>query len=252
MGLAYRGPSFKIGGRNPFPHAPNLRLVMRGAPLMVSAVVRKDSPMKTMADVKGKRVTSEYPANLAIWYNVFGELASVGLTWNDVRVVPVPGLNEGIDALVQGRADVSSYALNAAKIREADSAVGVRHLSIDCSPEGEQCLRSAVSGYYPRRVKKGEAAAVTEDICAVAYDVYVVAGKGVRDAILEGVLRSTWEHGDKLAPIHVIFKEWTRERMASPDVTIPYHPTAIRFFKERGVWTAEHDQAQQRLLAGQK
>lgn len=250
MGLAYRGPSFKIGGRNPFPHAPNLRLVMRGSPLMVAAVVRKDSTMKTMADVKGKRVTGEYPANLAIWYNIFGELTSVGLTWNDVRVVPVPGLNEGIDALVQGRADVSSYALNAAKIREADSAVGVRHLSIDCSPEGEKRLRSTVPGYYPRRVKKGEAVAVTEDICAIAYDVYVVAGKAMSDAILEGVLRATWEHGEKLAPIHVIFKEWTRDRMASPDVTIPYHPTAIRFFKERGVWTAEHDQAQQRLLGG--
>lgn len=250
MGLAYRGPNYKIGGRNPFPHAPNLRLVMRGAPLMVAAVVRRDSPIKTMADVKGKRVTGEYPANLAIWYNIFGELASAGLAWNDVRVVPVPGLNEGIDALVQGRADVSSYALNAAKIREADSSVGVRHLSIDCSPEGEKRLRSTVPGYYPRRVKKGEAVAVTEDICAIAYDVYVVAGKGVSDAILDGVLRAAWEHGDKLLPIHVIFKEWTRDRMASPDVTMPYHPTAIRFYKERGVWTAEHDQAQQRLLSG--
>jgi uncharacterized protein len=249
MGLAYRGPNFKIGGRNPFPHAPNLRLVMRGAPLMVAAVVRKDSPMKTMADVKGKRVTGEYPANLAIWYNVFGELSSVGLTWNDVKVVPVPGLNEGIDALVQGRADVSSYALNAAKIREADSAIGVRHLSIDCSPEGEKRLRAAVPGYYPRRVKKGEAVAVPEDICAIAYDVYVVAGKSVSDAVIEGVLRASWEHGDKLAPIHVIFKEWTRDRMASPDVTMPYHPTAIRFYKERNVWTPAHDQTQQRLLS---
>jgi uncharacterized protein len=249
MGLAYRGPNFKIGGRNPFPHAPNLRLVMRGAPLMVAAVVRKDSPMKTMADVKGKRVTGEYPANLAIWYNVFGELASVGLTWNDVRVVPVPGLNEGIDALVQGRADVSSYALNAAKIREADSAVGVRHLSIDCSPEGEKRLRAAVPGYYPRRVKKGEAVAVPEDMCAIAYDVYVVAGKTVSDAVLEAVLRAVWEHGDKLAPIAPIFKEWTRDRMVSADITMPYHPTAIRFYKERGVWKPEHDQAQQRLLS---
>lgn len=46
MGLAYRGPSFKIGGRNPFPHAPSLRLVMRGSPLMVGLLVRKDSPIK--------------------------------------------------------------------------------------------------------------------------------------------------------------------------------------------------------------
>ena len=249
MGLAYRGPSFKIGGRNPFPHAPSLRLVMRGAPLMVAPVVRKDSTMKTIADVKGKRVTGEYPANLAIWYNVFGELTSAGLTWNDVKVVPVPGLNEGIDALVQGRADVSSYALNAAKIREADSTIGVRHLSIDCSPEGEKRLRT-VPGYYPRRVKKGEAVAVAEDICAIAYDVYVVAGKTVSDAVIENVLKAAWDQGDKLTPIHVIFKEWTRDRMASPDVTIPYHPTAIRFYKEKGVWKPEHDQAQQRILSG--
>ena len=249
MGLAYRGPGFKIGGRNPFPHAPALRLVMRGAPLTIAPVVRRDAPLRTMADVKGKRVTGEYPANLAIWYNLFGALSSAGLGWSDVRVVPVPALNDGIDALVQGRADVSSYSLNAAKIREADAAIGVRHLSIDCSPDGEKRLRAAVPGYYPRRVKKGEAASVVDDICVIAYDIYVVAGKGTSDAVAEGMLRAVWDHGDKLLPIHVIFREWTRERMASGEVTIPYHPAAVRFFKERNLWTAEIEQAQQRLLA---
>ncbi|OLC16098.1 MAG: hypothetical protein AUH29_06195 [Candidatus Rokubacteria bacterium 13_1_40CM_69_27] len=248
MGLAYRGPNFKIGGRNPFPHAPGLRVVMRGAPLLISPVVRRDSPIKTMYDVKGKRVTGEYPANLAIWYNTFGELASAGLTWSDVRVVPVPSLNDGVDALMQGRADMTSYALNGAKVREADAAVGVRHLSIDCSPEGERRLR-AVPGYYPRRVKKGEAFAVVEDICVVAYDIYVVAGHRVADGVVDGLLRAVWEHGDKLVPVHPIFREWTRDRLASADVTIPYHPTAVRFFRERGVWTADMEQAQQRLLA---
>jgi len=249
MGLVYRGSNFKVGGRNPFPAGPNIRLVMRGAPLMIAPVVRRDSPIKTVADMRGKRVTGEYPANLAIWYNVFGWLASAGMTWNDVRVVPVPALNDGIDALIQGRADVSSYALNGAKVREADAAIGVRHASIDCSPEGEQRLRAAVPGYYPRRVHKGEAAAVVEDMCAVAYDIYVVAGKGVGDALVEGVLRATWEHGDKLLPIHPIFKEWTRDRLASADVTMPYHPAAVRFFKERGIWKPEMDEAQQKLLS---
>jgi len=36
MGLVYRGPNFKVGGRNPFPAGPNIRLVMRGAPLMIA------------------------------------------------------------------------------------------------------------------------------------------------------------------------------------------------------------------------
>jgi len=232
VGLAFNGPSYKIGGRNPFPHTPGLRLVMRSAPLMVAPVVRRDSPIKTIHDVKGKRLTGEYPANLAIWYNVFGELSSAGLGFKDVRVIPVAGFNEGIDALIQGRADVSTYGLNGAKVREADAAVGVRHLSIDCSPDGEKRLRAAVPGYYPRRVKKEEAAAVVDDsICVVA-----------------GLLKAIWENGSKLGPFHPLLREWSRDRMMGADVTIPYHPAAVRFYREHGAWNAETDQTQQRLL----
>jgi hypothetical protein len=249
MALAYRGPGFKVGGRNPFPHAPNTRLVMRGSPLMVSLLARKDSPIKTIQDVKGKRMTGEYPAHLAVWYNMFGHLASAGLTWNDVKVVPVPAINDGVDALVQGRADVTEYALNGAKVKEADAAVGVRHVSIDCSPEGEKRLRASVPGYYPRRVKAGVATAVVEDTCVIAYDVYLASGKGTADAVVEGALRAIWDGVDKLPPLHPIFREWTRERAVDPDATLPYHPGAVRFYKERGAWKAEMDQVQQKLLA---
>ncbi|MCE3243419.1 MAG: transporter solute receptor, family, partial [Deltaproteobacteria bacterium] len=45
MGLAYQGPKrLQIGGRNPFPHTPNSRLIMRGSPLRSSLIVKKDSP----------------------------------------------------------------------------------------------------------------------------------------------------------------------------------------------------------------
>src|SRR3989454_4064571 len=122
LGLTYRGAGFKIGGRNPYPHAPNLRLAMRGSPLMVGLLVRKDSPIRSVHEIKGKRMTGEYPAHLAVWYNMFGHLSSAGLTWNDVKVVPVPAVNDGVDALVQGRADVSQHAFGSAKVKEADSA----------------------------------------------------------------------------------------------------------------------------------
>ena len=84
MGMVYQGPKLQIGGRNPFPHVPSSRLIMRGSPLRSSLIVKKDSPIKTIRDVKGKRVTGEYPAQLAVWYNVFGSLSNGGLTWNDV------------------------------------------------------------------------------------------------------------------------------------------------------------------------
>ena len=60
MALVYQGPAkLKIGGRNPFPHTPNIRLVMRGSPLLIAPIVRKNSPIKTIHDVKGKRLTGE-------------------------------------------------------------------------------------------------------------------------------------------------------------------------------------------------
>jgi TRAP transporter TAXI family solute receptor len=250
MALTYRGPAkFNIGGKNPFPHAPNVRLVMRGSPLLVGLLVRKDSTFNTIHDVKGKRMTGEYPAHLAVWYNMFGHLASAGMTWNDVKIVPVPAVNEGVDALVQGRADVTEHAMNSAKVKEADASVGVRHISTDCSPEGERRLRQAVPGYYPRIVRAGTAAAVVEDTCFIAYDIYLGAGKNVSDAVVEAALKAIWENTHKLPPLHPIFGEWTRERAVTLDVTIPYHPGAIRFYKERGAWSAAMDQVQQKLLA---
>jgi len=247
--LAYRGPAHQIGGRNPFAHAPNVRLVMRGAPLMVGLLVRKDSPIKNVHDVKGKRFTGEYRAHLAVWYNMFGHLASAGLTWSDVKVVPVNTVNDGVDALLQGRADVTQHALNSAKVKEADAAVGVRHISDDCSREGEARMKKAVPGYYPRMVKPGAITGVVEDTCVVAYDTYFFAGKTVPDQVVEAALKAVWEGGEQLVPIHPMFKEWTQDRAVDPDASIPYHPGAVRFYKERNVWKPGMDQAQQKLLA---
>jgi TRAP transporter TAXI family solute receptor len=250
MGMAYQGPQrLKVGGKNDFPHSPNTRLVMRGAPLIIGLLVKKDSPLKSVHDIKGKRVTGEYPAHQAVWFNMFGMLASGGLTWKDVNVVPVPAVNDGIDALVQGRAEVTAGALNMAKIREADASVGVRHLSVDCSPEGDRRVRQAVPGYYTRIVKAGGAAAIVDDTCTVAYDIYFASHKGASDQLVNAILKATWDNAEKLPPMHPGFKEWTRDRAASADVTMPYHPAAVQFYKEKNLWNTKMDEAQKGLLA---
>jgi hypothetical protein len=171
------------------------------------------------------------------------------MTWGDVRVVPVPAVNEGVDALVQGRADAAIHALNSAKIREADATVGIRHISADCSPQGDERLRKAVPGYYCRVVKAGGAAAVVEDTGVVAYDLYLTTHKGAPDALVAAVLKAIWDNVEKLPPFHPVFKEWTRERAVDSEVTLPYHPAAVQFYKERGAWPAKMDEAQRKLLA---
>lgn len=250
MGMAYLGPQkLKVGGKNEFQHSPNIRLVMRGAPLIIGLLVKKDSPLKNVHDLKAKRVTGEYPAHQAVWYNMYGALANGGLTWKDVKVVPVPAVNDGIDALAQGRAEVTIGALNMAKIREADAAVGVRHLSLDCSPEGDKRLRQAVPGYYARMMKAGSAAAIVEDTCTTAYDIYFATHKSAPDRVVTAILKAIWDNEEKLKPIHPGFREWTKARAVDPDVTIPYHPAAAQFFKEQKSWPAKMDETQKKLLA---
>ena len=250
MNLGYQGPAkLKISGKNPLPHVPNTRLIMRGSPLSVSLVVRKDSPMKMVRDIKGKRVTGEYPANTAIWYHVYTELANAGLTWDDVKVVPVPAVNDGVDALIQGRADVSNHAIGVAKIKEADAAVGVRFLSLDCSAQGDARVRNAVPGYYLITLKAGSSTGVVGDTCVLAYDIYMVGHKGLSNDVVAHSLKAIWDNIDKLPPLNPQFNEWTRERAASPDITIPYHPAAVQFFKEKNLWNAKLEDTQKRLLA---
>jgi len=250
MGLAYQGPNrLKIGGRNPYPHVPSSRLIMRGSPLRSSLIVKKDSPIKTIQDVKGKRVTGEYPAQLAVWYNVFGALSNGGLSWSDVKVVPVPAVNEGVDALVQGRADVTTHAIGSAKVKEADASVGIRYIPLDCSKQGEERIKKAVPGYYLSTMKAGSSTGIVEDTCTYTYDIYLIGHKRISDAVVQAVLKAIWDNIAKLPPVHPGFREWTRERAVDPEVTIPYHPTAVQFYKEHKSWSADMDAAQRKLIA---
>jgi uncharacterized protein len=247
--LAFQGPvKLKIGGKNPLPHVPNARLVMRGSPLFVGLVGKKDG-IKSVHEIKGKRMTGEYPANIAIWYHGYAALASAGLTWDDVKVIPVPALNEGIDAVVQGRADISIHSIGAAKVKEADAAVGARYVPIDCNPQGDARVKKAVPGYSTTTLKSGFSTGIIVDTCVLTYDIYMLGHKGLSNEVVQASLKAVWDNIDKLPPLHAQFQEWTRERAASADVTLPYHPAAVQFYKEKNLWNAKMDETQKRLLA---
>lgn len=247
--LAYQGPAkLKIGGKNPLPHVPNARLIMRGSPLFIGLVAKKDG-VKSVQEIKGKRVTGEYPANIAIWYHGYAALASAALTWDDVKVVPVPAVNDGVDAVAQGRADVSIHAIGAAKVKEADAAVGVRHVPVDCSTQGDARVRKAVPGYSTTTLKSGFSTGIIGDTCVLTFDIYMLGHKGLSNDVIQASLKAIWDNTDKLPPLHAQFQEWTRERAASADVTLPYHPAAVQFYKEKNLWNAKMDETQKKLLA---
>jgi hypothetical protein len=98
-------------------------------------------------------------------------------------------------------------------------------------------------------MKTGSALAVVEDTCVVAYDIYLTTHKAAPDQVVAGALKSVWDNVEKLSPVHPIFKEWTRDRAVAPDVTMPYHPAAVQFYKDQKVWSPNMDEAQKKLLA---
>ena len=63
------------------------------------------------------------------------------------------------------------------------------------------------------------------------------------------VLQAIWINIEKLPQFHPGFTEWTKDRAVDVEVTMPYHPAAIRFFKDQNAWPATMDDAQKKLLA---
>jgi hypothetical protein len=106
---------------------------------------------------------------------------------------------------------------------------------------------------YPLPITPGSGRTGIEKEQAMwAYDIYVVGREDLSDEAAYQVVKAMWENCKDFAPIHVLLKDWTQERFVSREALIPYHPGAVRFYKEKRVWTDEMARLQESLLAKKK
>ena len=103
---------------------PNLRVVALIMPLREAIFVRKDSGIKTIADLKGKPMVDGYKAQQTILPQLEAMYATAGLTRADMQRVQVPSVVGGAAAFMSGQAVGFIFAHGAGKVREADAAVG--------------------------------------------------------------------------------------------------------------------------------
>ncbi|MBO0764505.1 MAG: TAXI family TRAP transporter solute-binding subunit [Hyphomicrobiaceae bacterium] len=229
----------------------NLRLVRAGgASLMLGFLVRNNGPIKTYADLKGKRISSEFGGHLSIKSSLLASLKIAGYTWNDVTAVPVTGANDGIDALVANRLDASWASLGQPRAREADTQIGVRYLAVPDTPEAEKIYQQLL--FPGARIAVAEAGAVPGVVGPtrlLSYDAYVVAGKDVPDAVIAKLLDGLWKGTEELFPVHPSLRGFTHEASVTSAPVIPYHPAAVAFYKQKGLWTEAVQARQDELLA---
>jgi ABC-type nitrate/sulfonate/bicarbonate transport system substrate-binding protein len=105
-------------------------------------------------DLKGKRVPSGYHAQKAIHRSIEAHLANAGLTYDDVKQVPVPNAARGAEDFGNGKTDALFFALGSAAVMEVSTKVGgLRVLPIDDSPEAVARMQKISPPMYVSEVK---------------------------------------------------------------------------------------------------
>jgi hypothetical protein len=125
--------------------AKDLRILRSGSgALRLSFVVYADSDIKTIADLKGRRITSDFGGHAAINPIVTATLGYAGLSWKDVTPVPVAGALESPRALGADRVEAAWASLGMPVVREIHAKKKVRYISIDKSAKSLEYLRKNV------------------------------------------------------------------------------------------------------------
>ncbi len=229
----------------------NLRVLRAGgASLMLGFMVRKDGPVKSYADIAGARVSADFGGHLSINNSLRASLAAAGLTWDDVTPVPVTGANDGIDALVADRLDVTWASAGQPRAREADTQIGIRYLSI---PEGEGLEEMYQKEVFPGArfsvAPAGLVPGIEEDTRLLSYDSYIVASVDTPDEQVRAMLEALWGAEETLAKIHPSMRGYTQDNAVTTAPVMPYHDAAVAFYQEKGLWNEAQTGRNEALIA---
>jgi TRAP transporter TAXI family solute receptor len=213
---------------------PDLRLIGAIHPLRVGWYVRKDSGMKTIADLKGKRVPLGYSAMRTQDATTNAALATAGLTPADVQAVPVPNVVRGADAFAGDSADTFTFAFGGGKLREVDATVGgVRVLEI---PEaGMAAARKHFPFAYLTEVSPGPAfPGVMERMKVFSYDNVLLTHAKVSDELVYKIIETMEANKADLISVQPALRDFSAASLYK-QYDIPYHPGALKYFKDKGL-----------------
>jgi TRAP transporter TAXI family solute receptor len=212
----------------------DLRILTAIHALRTPFFVRKDSSMHTIADLKGKRVELGYSAMRNIDTATRAMLATAGLSEADIKPVLVPNVVRGADDFVAGNADMFYFAFGGPKVREADASVGGLRV-LDMDEKGMPAARKIMPYGYASPVTPGPVfIGVEKPMKVYAFDNVLITSSKVPDQLIYKVLETMEKYKDDIVAVQPVMREFT-PAFAYAQYAMPYHPGAIKFFKDRNI-----------------
>lgn len=215
----------------------NLRYLGGGHMGAMQLVVPKNSPVKKIADLKGKKVAVGAQGS-AVYTLALDVLAIGGLKASDIRPAYL-SMSEMTEALQDGTVDAAIYSAgvptssmtNLFSIKSMRivpySAKEVKAFLAKSGPE----KRAFYAPYVvPAKIYSGQNAAVP----CMAFRACLIAHKDVPDALVYNFLKTVEGHVADLQRVHPSGAEYTLSNLTKGQ-TIPLHPGAAKFYAEKGV-----------------
>ena len=246
---AYGIASFNKDGWGPQP----VRAVWIVSPLTYGYCVRKDSGIKTWADLEGKRVPDFGKYAALVTYMRLG-LESFGRGLH-FKKVPVSGYKEGCQALIDGALDMTYMTpLSPGALQLEAGRHGIRWLATPHADKKNWAIIHKIAPYIVPVVGM-EGAGMSKE--------HPVETWGQNDRFMcynwqdEKLVYWITKQIDKAIPkskdLHPSIKDWGRKYADETSVAQSgFHPGAIKYSKEIGLWGPKEDQWQKEELSQEK
>ena len=194
-------------------------------------IVTTDSSIKTVEDLKGKRV-SIGAAGSGVYFNAIDILGAYGLTEADITPT-YQSFGDSADALKNGQIDAAFIVAGAPTTAVTDLATtkDVYLVSLD-DEHVDQLLAS--SPYYSKVTIPADVYGLDSDTITVAVAAVILARNDVSEDAIYAFTKDIFDNAANLTESHAKYKEIDTAFGASI-TSVPYHPGAAKYFAEQGI-----------------
>lgn len=205
-----------------------LRTIAAVYPNFVQIVATKDSGIKTLADLKGKRLSVGAPRS-GTELNTRAILQAAGLSYKDLGKVEYLPFAESVDLMKNRQLDATlqSAGLGVASIRDLATSVAITVVEVPAATVNK-IGAPYVSVTIPANTYNGQ----TAEVKTAAVVNYLVTRSDLSEALVYGMTKSIFDNLPSLVAAHSAAKDITLQG-AAKNLPVPLHPGAAKYFKEK-------------------